>query len=351
VTLAELATRLGCQLEGDGTIEVKRVAAVDDAGPGDVTFVTNPKYASRLAGTRASAVILATSSNGSADGSMPAAPCAVLRARRPYVAVAEAVAILTPPSRPPAGISSLASIDPSAEIAAGVSVGAFAVIGPRVRVGARTVVHPHVVVGAGAVIGDDCTIHAQVSIRGDVHIGSRVIIQDAAVIGSDGFGFAEREDGTHLKIPQVGRVVIEDDVEIGAQSAVDRPAVGETRIGRGTKIDNLVQIAHGVRIGRNVLLAAQVGISGSTVLDDAVVMAGQSGAAGHLRIGKRVQVSAKSAVTKDIDEGQHIAGIPAGDVRDWRESTVLVRKLPELRRTVSDLEQRLAALEAKLKTS
>ncbi len=246
---------------------------MDDAGPGDVTFVTNPKYASRLAGTRASAVILAATSATSPNESLPIAPCAVLRARRPYVAVAEAVAILTPPSRPAPGISSLASIDPSAELGAGVSVGAFVVLGPRVRVGARTAVHPHVVIGRDSVIGEDCTIHAQVSIRDEVVIGNRVTIQDAAVIGSDGFGFAEREDGTHLKIPQVGRVVIEDDVEIGAQSAVDRPAVGETRIGRGTKIDNLVQVAHGVKIGRNVLLAAQVGISGSTVLDDAVVMA------------------------------------------------------------------------------
>jgi UDP-3-O-[3-hydroxymyristoyl] glucosamine N-acyltransferase len=313
-----------------------------------VTFVTNPKYASRLAGTRASAVILAASSATSGSESMPIAPCAVLRARRPYVAVADAVAILSPPSRPAPGISSLASIDPSAELGAGVSVGAFVVLGPRVRVGARTAIHPHVVVGRDSVIGEDCTIHAQVSIRDEVVIGNHVTIQDAAVIGSDGFGFAERDDGTHLKIPQVGRVVIEDDVEIGAQSAVDRPAVGETRIGRGTKIDNLVQVAHGVKIGRNVLLAAQVGISGSTVLDDAVVMGGQSGAAGHLRLGRGVHVSAKSAVTKDIADGVHIAGIPAGDVHDWRESTVLVRKLPELRKAVSDLERRLAELETKL---
>ena len=344
VKLTDLATRLGCQLEGDGTIEISRVAGVDDAGPGDVTFLTNPKYASRLAGTRASAVILAASATD------VHAPCAVLRARRPYVAMAEAVAILTPPRRPAPGLSSLASIDPSAEIAPGVSVGAFAAIGPGVRIGARTVIHPHVVIGAGSVVGDDCTIHAQVSIRDGVVIGHRVTIQDAAVIGSDGFGFAEREDGTHVKIPQVGRVVIEDDVEIGAQSAVDRPAIGETRIGQGTKIDNLVQVAHGVKIGRNVLLAAQVGISGSAVLDDAVVMAGQSGAAGHLRLGRGVHVSAKSAVTKDIEDGAHVAGIPAGDVHDWREATVLVRKLPELRRAVAALEERLAALEARTKT-
>jgi UDP-3-O-[3-hydroxymyristoyl] glucosamine N-acyltransferase len=348
VTLAELATRLGCRLEGDGSIEVKRVAAVDDAGPGDITFVTNPKYAGRLAGTRASAVILADDSTRSVDDPPTTAPCAVLRAGRPYVAVAEAVAILTPPTRPLAGISALASIDPSAAIGAGASIGAFVVVGPRARVGARTAIYPHAVIGRDTVIGDDCTIHAHVSIREDVALGDRVTVQDGAVIGSDGFGFAERENGTHLKIPQVGRVVIEDDVEIGAQSAVDRPAVGETRIGRGTKIDNLVQVAHGVRIGRNVLLAAQVGISGSTVLDDAVVMAGQSGAAGHLRLGRGVHVSAKSAVTKDIADAAHVAGIPAGDVHNWRESTVLVRKLPELRKAVAELEKRLAALEVRL---
>ena len=347
VTLAELATRLGCHLEGDGTIEVARVAALDDAGPGDVTFVTNPKYAGRLASTRASAVILAAGpSSGETSG--PPAACAVLRSTRPYVTVAEAVAILTPARRPAAGISSLAAVDPSAELAPGVSVGAFATIGARVRVGARTAIYPHVVIGEATTIGEDCTIHAHVSIREDVRIGNRVTLQNAAVIGSDGFGFAEREDGTHLKIPQVGRVVIEDDVEIGAQSAVDRPAIGETRIGRGTKIDNLVQVAHGVKIGRNVMLAAQVGLSGSTVLGDAVVMAGQSGAAGHLHLGKGVHVSAKSAVTKDIADGDHVAGIPAGDVHDWREATVLVRKLPELRKAVATLEARLSELERRL---
>jgi UDP-3-O-[3-hydroxymyristoyl] glucosamine N-acyltransferase len=350
VTLAELATRLGCQLEGDGTIEVARVAPVDDAGPGDVTFVTNPKYAAGLAATRASAVILAARPATSDEGAGPRAPCAVLRSRRPYVTVAEAVALLTPPRPPARGISSLASIDPSAELASGVSVGPFATIGRRASLGARTAIYAHVVVGDDTTIGEDCTIHAHVSIRENVCIGNRVTIQDAAVIGSDGFGFAEREDGTHQKIPQVGRVVIEDDVEIGAQSAVDRPAVGETRIGRGTKIDNLVQVAHGVKIGRNVLLAAQVGLSGSTVLDDAVIMAGQSGAAGHLHLGKGVHVSAKSAVTKNIADGEHVAGIPAGDVHDWRESTVLVRKLPELRKAVAALEQRLAELEARLTT-
>jgi UDP-3-O-[3-hydroxymyristoyl] glucosamine N-acyltransferase len=273
----------------------------------------------------------------------------VLRTPQPYVAFARAVGILTPAATPAAGVSPLAAIDPAAHIGPDVSIGAFAVIGAGERIGARTVVHAHVVVGAAATIGADCVIHAHVSIREDVALGDRVVIQNAAVIGSDGFGFAREADGSHRKIPQVGRVVIEDDVEIGAQSAVDRPAVGETRIAAGTKIDNLVQIAHGVRIGRHSLLAAQVGIAGSTVLEDAVTMAGQSGATGHVRLGRGAVVGAKSAVTKNVAPGQHVAGVPAGPVDQWRESAVLVRRLPELRRMLADLAARLDALEARLR--
>ena len=338
MTLRELAERLRCRLEGDGQLEVARVAAIDEAGPGDVTFLSNPKYASKLPATRASAVI--------ADAAVTGAPCAVLRTEHVYLAFAEAVTLLMAPGRPAAGRSALASIDASADVGLDVTVGPFVVIGPRVRVGARTVLHPHAVIGADAQIGPDCVIHAHASVRDGVHIGARVVLQDGAVVGSDGFGFARRPDGTHQKIPQVGRVVIEDDVEIGAQSAIDRPALGETRIGAGTKIDNLVQVAHGVRIGRNALLAAQTGIAGSTVLEDGVVMAGQSGVAGHLRLGPGAMVSAKSAVTKDVGPGEHVAGIPAGDVAEWREAAVLLRRLPELRRSLAALDARLAALEA-----
>jgi UDP-3-O-[3-hydroxymyristoyl] glucosamine N-acyltransferase len=341
MTLAELAERLGCRLEGDGAVVVTRVAGLDDASAGDVTFLANPKYASRVPSTKASAII--------ADDQLTGAPCAVLRTTQPYLAFAEAVGVLTPPRRPAAGISALASVDPSARLGPDVSIAPFVVIGEGVRIGARTAIRAHTVVGAKSTIGNDCDIHAHVSIREDVEIGDRVVIQDAAVIGSDGFGFARRPDGSHQKIPQVGRVVIEHDVEIGAHSAVDRPAVGHTRIAEGTKIDNLVQVAHGVHIGRRVLLAAQVGIAGSTVLDDGVMMAGQSGATGHVHLGKGAIVGAKSAVTKNVADGQHVAGIPAGDVDEWRESAVLVRRLPELRRTVTDLEARLAALETRLR--
>jgi UDP-3-O-[3-hydroxymyristoyl] glucosamine N-acyltransferase len=337
VTLTELAQRLGCRLEGDGGVEVVRVAGIEDAAPGEVTFLANAKYASRLAATRASAVI--------ADENVNGAPCAILRTREPYLAFAEAVALLTPPRRPAPGISPLAVVHPSAVLGPDVTIGPFAAIGRGARIGAGTIVESHVAIGDDAAIGAGCVIHSHVAIRDDVDIGNRVVIQDGAVIGSDGFGFARRGDGTHRKIPQVGRVVIEDDVEIGANSTVDRPAVGETRIGAGAKIDNLVQVAHGVKIGRNVLLAAQVGIAGSTVLEDDVVMAGQSGATGHIRLGRGAIVGAKSAVTKNVDAGEHVAGVPAGDVAEWRESVVLLRKLPELRKMVAALESRLAALE------
>jgi UDP-3-O-[3-hydroxymyristoyl] glucosamine N-acyltransferase len=342
VTLAELARHLGCRLEGDGDLDVTRVAGLEDAGPGDLTFFSNPKYASKLPATRATAVI--------ADDKVTTAPCAVLRTPQVYLAFAEAVALLTPAVRPAPGISSLASIDPTATLGPDVFVGPFVAIGPRAKIGARTAIYPHVTIGAGASIGADCDVHARVSIRESVSIGNRVVLQDGVVIGSDGFGFARRPDGSHRKIPQVGSVAIEDDVEIGANTTVDRPAVGETRIAAGTKIDNLVMIAHGVKLGRNVLLAAQVGIAGSTVLEDDVVMAGQSGATGHVHLGRGVIVGAKSAVTKDIEPGSHVTGIPAGDVDEWRETTVLLRRLPDLKRLVSDLEARLAALEARIKT-
>ena len=340
VTLRELAERLRCRLEGDGSLDIIRVAPIDTAGPGDLTFLSNPRYASKLPLTKASAVI--------ADDSVKSAPCAVLRTPHVYLTFAEAVAILTPRVRPAAGRSPLASVDPTAEIGADVAIAAFVVIGPRARVGARTILHPHVTIAAEAALGEECEIHAHASIREGVQLGHRVVVQDAAVIGSDGYGFARRADGTHQKIPQIGGVTIDDDVEIGAGTTIDRPAVGETRIGAGTKIDNLVQVAHGVQIGRNVLLAAQVGVAGSTVIEDSVMMAGQSGAAGHVRLGAGAAVLAKSAVTKDVGAGEQVAGIPAGDAAEWREISVLLRRLPELRRTVSALEARLAELEARI---
>jgi UDP-3-O-[3-hydroxymyristoyl] glucosamine N-acyltransferase len=338
VTLDELARRLECRLDGDGRADITRVAALDDAGPGDLTFLANSKYASRLALTRASAVL--------ADDTVTGAPCPVLRTSHVYLTLARAITLLTPAARPAVGISALAAVDPTADIGPDVSIAPFVTIGAGARIGARTILESHVVVGAGASAGDDCHFHPHVVLREGVEIGHRVILQSGVVIGSDGFGFARRPDGGHEKIPQVARVVIEDDVEIGANTTVDRPAVGETRIGAGTKIDNLVMVAHGVKIGRDVLLAAQVGIAGSTTLEDRVTMAGQSGAVGHVRLGAGAIVGAKSAVTKDVGAGEHVTGVPAGDVASWRESAVLIRRLPEFREMLTRLEARLRALES-----
>ena len=213
------------------------------------------------------------------------------------------------------------------------------------RIGARTILYPHVSVGRDAEIGADCVIHAHVSIRERVRLGDRVVLQDGVVIGADGYGFARRRDGTHEKIPQVGGVVIEDDVEIGANTTVDRPAVGETRIGAGSKIDNLVQIAHGVQVGRNVLLAAQVGVAGSSVIEDQVTLAGQVGVAGHLTIGKGTIATAQTGIPNSVDPGSFISGYPAIPNRDWLKSSAVFRKLPELRRLLADLERRIAELE------
>ena len=335
--LQDIAERLGCVLEGDGKIEIARVAGIEDAGPGDLTFFANPKYTAELRATRASAVILGERAER--------ASCAMLRAAEPYLAFAHAVALFADDWRPPAGIHAQAYVAKNVTIAPDASIGPFAAIGERVRIGSRTIVHPHVTVGRDAQIGDDCVIHAAVSIRERVRIGNRVVIQDGVVIGSDGFGFARRADGTHEKIPQVGGVVIEDDVEIGANSAIDRPAVGETRIGAGTKIDNLVQIAHGVSVGRRVLLAGQVGIAGSTVIEDDVTLAGQVGVSGHITIGKGTTATAQTGIPNSVEAGSLISGYPAIPNRDWLKSSAVFRRLPELRKAIADLERRVRELE------
>ena len=341
MTLGELARRLDCPVEGDAAIEIRRVATIEDAGPGDLTFLANPKYASKLATTRASAVIM----NGEDLSAQKAYQGAVIRSPSPYLTFARAAQALAPVQAVTAGIHTLASVAPDAAVDPTASISAFVVIGAGARIGARTIVHPHVVVGDGTTIGADCVLHANVSIRERCTIGARVIVQNGAVVGSDGYGFAQRPDGTHEKIPQTAPVVIEDDVEIGANTTIDRPAVGETRIKAGTKIDNLVQVAHGVVLGRNVLLAAQVGIAGSTVIGDNVTFGGQSGAAGHLTIGDRVKAAARSAIFSSLENDAFVSGTPAIENDEWRRSSAVFRKLPELRRQLKALEERLKKLE------
>jgi UDP-3-O-[3-hydroxymyristoyl] glucosamine N-acyltransferase len=339
VTLQELAERLACRLDGDGALEVTRVAGIEDAGPGDLTFFSNPRYTAALRTTRATAVILGPEA--------PAAPCAMLRTREAYLAFARALALLAPIERPRPGVHATAWLAPGVVCPTDATIGPFVSVGERTVIGARSVVHANVAIGPDVVIGDDCLVHSNVAIREGVVIGHRVVLQNGAVIGSDGFGFAPRPDGTHEKIPQVGRVVIEDDVEIGAGTTVDRPPVGETRIEAGTKIDNLVQIAHGVRLGRDVLLAAQVGIAGSTTLEDRVMLGGQVGVSGHITLGRGVRATAQSGIPNSVPAGAFVSGYPAIDNREWLRASIVFRKLPELRRTVVELEARLRELEAR----
>ena len=340
MTLAELAERLGAVLEGDGAIEVTRVAGIEQAGPGEVTFLANPKYAAALASTRAAAVIL--------DPASPVAPCAMLRTDNPYLAFARAAQAFAPPRTLPPGVHVTAVVAADAVIGEGVAVGPLVVIGHRARIGTRTAIHPHAVIGDDAEIGPDCLIHARVSIREACRLGARVVVQDGAVIGADGFGFAHRADGTHEKIPQTGPVVIEDDVEIGANTTIDRPAVGETRIRAGAKIDNLVQIAHGVTVGLNTLLASQVGIAGSTTIGDNVILAGQVGVGNHLTVGDGVKATGQTGINHSVAAGRFVSGLPAVDNRRWARAAVLFVRLPEYRRQLLDLERRLSALEAGL---
>ena len=339
--LKELAERLQCTLDGDGDVEIERIAAIEKAGPGDLTFVANPKYVAQLATTRASAVIV---SEGLRSHPHPPAACALLRVRDPYTAFAQAVRVFVHSSAPATGVDPLSAIAADAALGADVSIGPFVAIEAGASIGARTVVYPNVVIGCGARIGEDCVIHSHVAIRERVVVGDRVIIQNGAVIGSDGFGFATQSDGSHLKIPQVADVIIEDDVEIGANTTIDRPAVGETRVRAGTKIDNLVQIGHGSSVGSRVLLAAQVGIAGSTTLDDDVVMGGQAGVGGHLRVGKRAIVAGRTVVSKSVAPGEFLTGYPGIPNREWRKASVIFRHLPELKKRIDALEARLAEL-------
>jgi UDP-3-O-[3-hydroxymyristoyl] glucosamine N-acyltransferase len=342
VTLADLAARLGCRLDGDGAIEIARVATLDQAGAGDLTFLATPKYAQAAQQTKASAIILAEDA--------PPAPCAMLRSTHPYRSFADALALLGRNERPADGVHPTAVVAPDARVGRGVSIGAFAVVGAGADIGDRVVLHPHVVIGPQASVGDDSILHTRVSVRERSVVGSRVVMQDGVVIGSDGYGYVTDPDGVHHKIPQQSIVVIEDDVEIGANTTIDRPAVGETRIGRGTKIDNLVQIAHGVKVGEHVLLVAQVGVAGSTKIGDHVVLAGQVGVVGHITIGDRAQATAQTGISNSVEPGALMSGYPAIDHRDWLKASVAFKNLPDLRRQLKDLQARLEVLEARLTT-
>ncbi|HWW74950.1 MAG TPA: UDP-3-O-(3-hydroxymyristoyl)glucosamine N-acyltransferase [Pyrinomonadaceae bacterium] len=339
--LIELAAQTGSRLEPEtaAEIEIDGAAGLDEAEPGHVTFLANPRYTPRVQTTRASAVYLA-------EGTEPGREdIAALYTRDPYLAYTRALRLFHPEPEFEAFIHPSAVIDPSARLGAGVNVGACAVVGRGVVIGERVRLFPNVTVYDGVTIGDDTVIHSGVALREGTRVGARVTIHNNVVLGSDGFGYAKDEEKRWLKIPQTGRVVVEDDVEIGAGTTVDCASVGETRIARGAKIDNLVQVGHSCAVGEDALLCAQVGLAGSSRVGRRVILAGQVGVAGHLEIGDDAVLTAKSATSHDVPAGRVISGIPAFDNRDWLRSTAAFRRLGDMQRTLRALEARLAALE------
>ena len=337
-TLQEIAQYLDGNVSGDAQTMIGGLATLDEAGEGDLTFLANPKYAGKVATTGASAVLLP-------EGGNPHGRNAIFHAN-PYLAFAKLLTLFYTKPSTPLGIMPGALVAEGARLGADVTVHPGASIAAGVVVGDRVTLHPGVVLYPGVTLGDDVTLHANVSVRERCRIGNRVTIHDGTVIGSDGLGYAPDGDSWY-KIPQIGIVIIEDDVEIGSNSSIDRAALEATRIGRGTKIDNLVQIAHNCIIGEDCMICSQVGISGSTRVGNHVIMGGQVGVAGHVTIGDNVVIAAKSGVPNSIAAKQLVAGIPAMPHREWLKASGIIPRLPEFRKTLNALEKRVAELEGK----
>jgi UDP-3-O-[3-hydroxymyristoyl] glucosamine N-acyltransferase len=335
--LDEIAEKLLCEIEGDPGIEICGVATLEQASPSDLSFLTNPKYASEAKKTKAAAII--------AGFDCPPLNAAILKNENPYLVFAKAIELFYSPAPERPFIHPTAWIADSARIGRGVSVGAYTFIGEEAKIGDFVEIKAHCAIYPDVVIGAYTKIHSGTSIREHVKIGERCVIQNNAVIGSDGFGYAKQNDGTWYKILQAGSVVIGDGVEIGACSTLDRAALGETRVESGAKIDNLVQIGHGSSIGENSLLCAQVGLAGSTIVGNSVILAGQVGVSGHLTIGDRAVATAQAGIGHSIDPDSTVSGSPSMDNKTWLRATVLYSRLPAMHKTLRDLERRIDAIE------
>ncbi|HTS36063.1 MAG TPA: UDP-3-O-(3-hydroxymyristoyl)glucosamine N-acyltransferase [Candidatus Solibacter sp.] len=321
--LSAIASELHLRLEnGSPETEITGLNGIEQAGPGELTFVSNPKYAAAARTTRAAAVIVAED--------FPAISAAMLRAKDPYLSFARALELFHPAARYEAGVHATAVVDSSAKIGAGAHIGPYVVIGPEVQIGANAVLLAHVVIYRGAKIGDNFLAHAHSVVRENCRLGNNVILQNGVVIGADGFGFAKTAEGRWHKIPQPAPVVIEDDVEVQANSCIDRASVGETHVGRGVKIDNLAQVGHGSQVGADSLICAQVGLAGSTVIGNRVILTGQVGVVGHCTVGDNAIVTPQSGVAHDIPAGAFVSGSPAVDHRAWLKYSAILPKLPEL---------------------
>jgi len=338
-TVTELAAYLGGVVQGDGSTVICGLGALETAGPDALTFLANPKYAGKVAETSAGAVLMAP--GGERYGRT------AIEVANPYLCFAKLLTLFYTSPHEPLGVLSGAHVSETATVGEGTSIYPGACVGKNVVIGNRTVIYPGAVLYENVVVGDDCTIHANAVIRERCRIGDRCILQPGAVIGSDGFGYAPDGSG-YFRIPQIGIVILENDVEIGANTCIDRAAIDVTRISRGTKLDNLVQIAHNCQIGEDCMIVSQVGISGSTKIGKHVTLAGQVGVAGHLTIGDNVMVGAQSGVPSSLPANAAYSGTPTMPHKEWLKSAMVVPRLPEIKKTVSAHEKHIAELESKL---
>jgi UDP-3-O-[3-hydroxymyristoyl] glucosamine N-acyltransferase len=335
--LQELARRLGCVLEGSPDVEICGVAGIDHAKEGQVTFLANRRYSPLLKTTRASAVLVEAGVELPREDGLK--PLAALRTRNPYLAFAQALEFFyeSPVYKP--GVHATAVIADSAKIAAGAHIGPYCFVDEEAVIGAGAVLHSFVTIYRGAKIGANFFAHAHAVVREGCILGDRVILQNGAIIGGDGLGYAKRADGTWHKIVQSGPAVLEDDVEVQANACIDRATVGETRIGSGTKIDDLALVGHASQVGRNAMLCGQVGLAGSTKIGENCILAGQVGTAGHLTVGDGTVITAQSGVPNDVPAGALYSGYPAVENGEWLKMMAALRRLPELQKRVAELEK------------
>lgn len=347
--LTEVAGIVHGKVEGNGDLEIERLSKIEEAGAGDITFLANPKYAKYLATTSASAVLV-TRESVPGELALRASPIHLVRVDNPYLAFLKLIEVFYPSPEPLArGIHPTAVVADTATLGHGVAIGAHVHVGKRCKVGDNVALHPGVVLYDDVEIGSDSLLYANVTVRDRCRVGKRAIVHSGTVIGSDGFGFAPKQDGTYEKIPQRGIVVVEDDVEIGANCAIDRATIGETRIKRGVKLDNLIQVAHNVVISEDTVIAAQTGISGSTKIGKNCMIGGQVGFVGHIQIADRTTIGAQSGISKSLPEpGKTYFGYPAKELHQALRMEGALRQLPEVLVEIRDLKKRLEELEAQV---
>ena len=343
--LSEVAQKLECRLEGAPDVEIRGVAGIDYAEAGQITFLSNRRYFPLLHSTLASAVLVEEGIKVARYPDLP--PVAALRTPNPYLAFAHAIELFYQAPRYESGIHPTAIIARSAEIKEGAHIGPYCYVDEDVQIGCNAVLHSFVTIYRGAKIGDDFFAHAHAVVREFCRLGNRVILQNGAIIGADGLGFAKQKDGTWYKMAQSGPAVLEDDVEVQANACVDRATVGETRIGRGTKLDDLVLIGHASRVGANTMLCGQAGLAGSTKVGSNCILAGQVGTAGHLTVGDGAVITAQSGVPNDVPPRSLYSGYPAVDNRQWLKTMAALNRLPELQKRVRELEAEVERLKGR----